>query len=86
MAHAVGRQPPRIRLPHWGVLPLAYVVEGVSRLVGNEPPVTVDGVRMSTKHMYFSSAKAARELGYRWRSPRDALRDALDWFQQQGYL
>ena len=86
VALTVGRQPPRIRLPHWGVLPLAYLVEGVSRVVGNEPPVTVDGVRMSRKHMYFSSAKAAQELGYQWRPPREAIRDALDWFQQQGYL
>ena len=39
-------------------------------LTKREPRVTLDGVRMSTKHMYFSSRKAQRELQYRWRDPR----------------
>ncbi len=85
VAAAVGRRPPRIRLPHWGVLPVAYLVEGFHRLAGGQPPMTVDGVRMSRKHMYFTSAKAARELGYRWRAPQQAIRDALAWFTEQGY-
>ena len=29
---------------------------------------------MSRKRMFFSSAKAARELGYRWRPPAARLR------------
>src|SRR5207248_10297121 len=32
IARLAGRSPPRIRLPHWGVLPLAYLSEGLSRL------------------------------------------------------
>lgn len=86
VAGAVGRRPPRLRLPHWGVMPLAYLVEGCCRVLGAEPPVTVDGVRMSRKHMYFTSAKAERELGYQWRPPGEAIRDALAWFAEQGYL
>ena len=86
VAGVVGRRPPRVRLPLWGVLPLAYLVEGCGRLLGAEPPVTVDGVRMAKKHMYFTSAKAARELGYQWRRPSEAIRDALAWFKQQGYF
>jgi dihydroflavonol-4-reductase len=86
VAASVGRKPPRVRLPHWGVLPLAYLVEGFCRLAGVQPPVTVDGVRMSKKHMYFTSAKAARELGYEWREPGEAIRDAVAWFKEQGYF
>ena len=86
VAASVGRKPPRVRLPHWGVLPVAYLVEGLCRLAGAHPPVTVDGVRMSKKHMYFTSAKAARELGYQWRAPGEAIRDALAWFKEQGYF
>jgi dihydroflavonol-4-reductase len=41
---------------------------------------------MAKKHMYFSSRKAERELGYRWRAPEEAIVDALDWFRQHGYL
>jgi hypothetical protein len=36
--------------------------------------------------MYFSSAKAARELGYSWRPPAAAFEDALVWFREQQML
>ena len=65
VAEHVGRPAPTVRLPHWLVYPVASRREGVARITGREPRVTLDGVRMSTKHMYFSSRKAERELGYR---------------------
>jgi dihydroflavonol-4-reductase len=36
--------------------------------------------------MYFSSARAERELGYRFRDALDALRDAATWFGTHGYV
>jgi len=41
---------------------------------------------MSRKKMFFSSAKAARELGYRWRPPLQAFEDAIRWFRDNGLL
>jgi dihydroflavonol-4-reductase len=46
--------------------------------------VTLEAVRMSRKRMFFSSAKAVRELGYRWRPPADAFADAVRWFTERG--
>ena len=87
IAQLCGRRPPRLRLPHGLVLPLAYGAEAWARLRGAaEPFVTVDGVRMSRRHMYFSSAKAQDRLGYRARPPAEALADALAWFRAAGYL
>jgi dihydroflavonol-4-reductase len=86
VAAHVGRPAPKVRLPHWFVFPIAAVSEVVARFTGREPRVTLDGVRMSTKHMYFSSRKAERDLGYRWRDPRLAIAAAVDWFQANGYL
>jgi dihydroflavonol-4-reductase len=82
----VGRRPSTIRLPHGLVYPLAFVAEAVAKVTRREPRVTLDGVRMSTKHMYFSSRKAEQELGYRWRDPRLGITAAVDWFKQNGYL
>jgi dihydroflavonol-4-reductase len=48
--------------------------------------VTLEGVRMSRKLMFFSSAKAVRDLGYGWRPPAAAFDDAIDWFRQRGEL
>jgi dihydroflavonol-4-reductase len=81
-----GRRAPRLRLPHGVVLPIAYVAEAFARLTGGSTRITVEGVRMSRKRMYFSSAKAMRELGYSWRDPGIAFQDAVRWFRDAGYL
>jgi dihydroflavonol-4-reductase len=41
---------------------------------------------MARKTMYFSSAKAEAELGYTYRPAREAVRDAVNWFEANGYL
>ena len=81
-----GRSPPRVRLPYAVVLPIAYVAEGFARFTGRSGRITLEGVRMSRKKMFFSSAKAARELGYRWRPPLQAFEDAIRWFRDNGLL
>jgi dihydroflavonol-4-reductase len=86
IARLVGRQPPRIRLPYAAVLPVAYAAEAYAKISGRSGRVTLEGVRMSRKRMYFSSAKAARDLGYRWRPPLEAFADAVRWFRERGLL
>ena len=86
IARLEGRSPPRVRLPYAVVLPIAYVAEGFARLSGRSGRITLEGVRMSRKKMFFSSAKAARELGYRWRPPVQAFEDAIRWFRDNGLL
>jgi dihydroflavonol-4-reductase len=68
------------------VLPIAYLAEGFARVSGRSGRITLEGVRMSRKLMYFSSAKATRELGYKWRPPVQAFEDAIRWFREQGLL
>lgn len=87
VAALVGRPAPRVRLPHRLVLPVAYAAESWARVwTRAEPRVTVDGVRMARKLMYFSSDKARRELGFVVRPADAALREALEWFRANGYL
>ena len=86
IAGLVGRKPPSVRLPSSVVLPIAYVAESFARVTGRATRVTVEGVRMSRKRMFFSSAKAVRELGYQWRAPTQAFVDAIAWFREQGLL
>jgi dihydroflavonol-4-reductase len=86
IAQLVGRKPPRVRLPYAAVLPIAYVAEAISRVTGKSGRITLEGVRMSRKFMFFSSAKAVRELQYQWRPPSAALSDAVSWFRERGLL
>jgi len=85
IATLAGQKPPRIFLPHNLVLPLAWITEILARITSAQPLMTVDGVRMAKKHMYYSSAKAEKALGYTHRPAIEALRDAVDWFQSHGY-
>jgi dihydroflavonol-4-reductase len=86
IAGLVGRKPPTIRLPTGVVLPIAYVAEAIARITGRPGRITVESVRMARKRMFFSSDKAQRELGYAWRPPTEALRDAIAWLREQGAL
>jgi dihydroflavonol-4-reductase len=82
-----GQKPPRIRLPHNLVLPLAYFAEGLARISGGkEPRITRVGVKLAKKRMFFSGEKAKGLLGFYPRPIAEALAEAVDWFQQNGYL
>ncbi len=80
-----GKKAPRIRLPRWPILLMAYVLDGVSRITKREPPIPLDGVRMAAKKMFFDPSKAIRELGLPQRSVRQALADSVAWFRNNGY-
>lgn len=84
--NAAGRRAPRIRLPRRPLFPLAFGAEAIARLTGKEPLLTVDGLRLARYHMFFTSAKAERELGYRSRPYQEGVVDALAWFRKAGYL
>jgi dihydroflavonol-4-reductase len=86
VSEIVGRPPPRIRLPHALLLPVAYGAAAWARLSGREPLLTVDGLRLAAKHMYFTSARAEAELGYRARPAREALEAAVEGFRALGRL
>lgn len=83
IADIAGRSPPKVRLPHAAVMPVAYAAEAWARVTGMQPIATVEEVRMSKKRMFFTIDKAQRELGYTARPARLALEDAVRWFQQQ---
>lgn len=85
VAEAAGRRAPRLKVPYGVVLPVAVGAEIMARLTRREPFVTIDGARMSRKKMFFSSARAVRELGYTARPAREAIVDAVAWFRANGY-
>jgi dihydroflavonol-4-reductase len=86
IAGMVGRRPPRWRIPHAIAVPVAYAAEATARLTGREPFTTRVGIRMAEHRMFFTAAKAERDLGFRPRPYRAALEDAINWFSAAGYL
>jgi dihydroflavonol-4-reductase len=86
IAALIGRRAPTIRLPWYATLPIACAAEAAAMITGREPLATLDGVRMARHRMFFTAAKAERELGYRARPYREGLSDAVRWFSAHGYL
>ena len=86
MSAITGLPSPAMKVPHAVALAFAFFDENLTgRLLGKEPRATVEEVRMSTKKMFASSAKAERELGFRVIPVTQALRSAIDWFRANGY-
>lgn len=86
IARIVGRKPPTVQLPVTPLFPLAWLAELGGKLTGKEPFITLDSLRMARHHMFYSSAKAERELGYVARAYVRALEDAIDWFRGAGMI
>ena len=81
-----GVRAPRFRIPYSLALLAAYADETLSLLTRQAPKAPLAGVRMARYKMYFSPAKAIRELGLPQTSPRQALADAAEWFRKNGYV
>jgi dihydroflavonol-4-reductase len=86
IAKQTRRKPPKFKVPHNAVVPMAAMAEVWARLTGKEPFATLDGVKLARKKMFFSSERAMGSLGYRPRPANEAIADAVSWFQQHNYL
>lgn len=77
---------PRWQVPYRLAWLGAVMNEGLSKLTGRPPKAPLGGVRMARYKMFFNPAKAIRELGLPQTPPREALREAVDWFRRHGYV
>lgn len=84
ISSVTGRPGPRLKLPAAPLMPLAYANELGARLMGYEPFLHRDSLKMSRSRMFFDDRKARRELGYETRPVREAIRDTVDWFREAG--
>jgi dihydroflavonol-4-reductase len=86
LAAIAGRSAPRIRLPHAVALMAGYADEMFSRVMGREPQIPVEGVKMSRHKMFVESDKAQRELGYHPTKVEAALERAVRWYEEHGHI
>ncbi|MBI5166479.1 MAG: NAD-dependent epimerase/dehydratase family protein [candidate division NC10 bacterium] len=82
-----GVRAPQIKLPHGLVLPLAQIQQWWSKRITKKPPrIPLDGVRMAKRFMFFDSSRAVRELGLPQNPVELALKRAVNWFLENGYV
>ena len=85
LAEIAGCRAPRARIPYAVAWMAAGWMEVAARVTGSPPRASLTAVRMAKKRMFFSSAKAVRELGLPQTDVRVALSEATDWFVEHGY-
>jgi dihydroflavonol-4-reductase len=81
-----GKKAPTIRLPMWMVIWAGYAdtfIEGT--LMGREPVIPLEGLKISRKPMYVSCEKAITGLGLPQSPVEGAMEKAVRWFRDYGY-
>ena len=86
LSEIAGSRAPRARIPYAVAWLAAGCMEVAARVTGTTPRVPLTAVRMARKRMFFSSAKAVRELGLPQTDVRMALTEATEWFIEHGYV
>lgn len=76
---------PRFKTPYPVALAFGALDTFRAKLFGGEPLAPLDAVRMAKHKMYYDSGKARRELGLPQTPARQALKDAVLWFCENGY-
>jgi dihydroflavonol-4-reductase len=77
---------PMLKLPHGVALGAAYASTFFSRLVGKEPGIPVEGVKIAQHKMFVDCSRAQRELGFKAGPVSAALQRAVAWYEANGYL
>ncbi len=86
LARITGLRAPSMKIPHGVALGVAYVESAFSRLVGKEPQIPVEGVKIAQHKMFVDASRAVRELGFQPGSVTSALERAVRWYQANGYV
>ncbi|BAU09905.1 sugar epimerase [Leptolyngbya sp. NIES-3755] len=82
LSQITGLSAPARSVPMWLPLSVAWIDEQILTKFGKTPSIPVDGVRMSKQPMYYNPRKAIDELGLPQTPIRIALKDAVNWFQE----
>ena len=86
MSAITGIPSPTVRIPFAVAATYAFFEEWITgRIRGREPRATLEEVRMGSKKMFASSARAQQELGFRIAPVYPAMRAAIEWFRANGY-
>jgi dihydroflavonol-4-reductase len=86
LAKITGLRSPMLKIPHGLALGVAYANTAFSRLVGREPGIPIEGVKIARHMMFVDCSRAKRELGFQAGSVTAALERAVRWYEANGYI
>jgi dihydroflavonol-4-reductase len=86
LSNITGLPAPRLKIPHGIALGVAYANTFFSRMVGREPGIPIEGVKIARHMMFVDSSRAQRELGFKAGPVSAALERAVRWYEANGYI
>jgi dihydroflavonol-4-reductase len=86
LAAITGLPAPKLKIPHAVALGVAYADTALSRLIGKEPQIPVEGVKIAQHRMFVDCTRAQRELGFQAGPVAAALERAVHWYETNGYV
>jgi dihydroflavonol-4-reductase len=86
LAEITGLPAPSLKIPHGLALGVAYAETAFSRLIGREPQIPVEGVKIAQHMMFVDCSRAGRELGFQASPVAGAFERAVGWYETNGYI
>jgi len=86
LADITGLAAPSLKIPHGLALGVAYAETAFSRLIGREPQIPVEGVKIAQHMMFVDCSRAKRELGFQAGAVSAAFARAVRWYEANGYI
>src|SRR5882724_6173411 len=86
LAKITGLRAPSLKIPHGLALGVAYANTVFSRLLGREPGIPIEGVKIARHMMFVDCSRAKRELGFQAGPVAAALERAVRWYEANGYI
>src|SRR6201998_2632394 len=86
LAEITGLPAPKLKIPHGVALSVAYAETAFSRLLGREPQIPVEGVKIAQHLMFVDTSRAQRELQFHPGPVAAALERAVRWYEANGYV
>src|SRR5437899_5493410 len=86
LAKITGLRAPSLKIRHGLALGVAYANTLFSRLLGREPGIPIEGVKIARHMMFVDCSRAKRELGFKAGPVSAALERAVRWYEANGYI
>src|SRR5712672_520288 len=86
LAKITGLRAPSLKIPHGLALGVAYANTVFSRMLGREPGIPIEGVKIAQHMMFVNAKRAQKELGFKPGSVAAALERAVRWYADNGYV
>ena len=86
LSQVTGLSAPYLKIPHGMALGVAYMNTALCRMVGKEPGIPVEGVKIARHKMFVDASRTQRELGFKPGPVVAALERAARWYVANGYV